>query len=296
MYKLITPYASDFGPRRGGASRPNVVIKHFPDTESYVFIPKVASLKNKKVTIYHRLFPEPDKRLFELVLILSRVVKETKQVELLVPYLPYARQDKEHEPGDVVSADVLCGLLKTYGVKKLITYDCHFLPKPGNFVRGGLKIENRSAGKQLLAYAKKYFAKGKIREKFIVISPDQGSSYFVQNAEGYAMHKKRKRTNKNDIKTEVHMENKLNELMDVKGKNICILDDIIATGGTIRRAAEHLKARGAKKIIVGAVHGVFCGDNIAEKILKSSCDEIFTTNAVINNSNQNVKILKLKLV
>ncbi len=298
MHKLITPYASDFSPRRGGASKPNVVIKHFPDTESYVFIPKVKSLrnkKNKKVTIYHRLYPEPDKRLFELLLILSRVTKETKQVELFVPYLPYARQDKEHEVGDVVSADVICGLLKTHGIKKLITYDCHFLPKPGNFIRAGLKIENRSAGKQLLAYAKKYFAKEKTGEKFIVISPDQGSSYFVQNAEGYAMHKKRKRTNKNDIKTEVHMENKLNELMDVKGKNICILDDIIATGGTIRRAAEHLKARGAKKIIVGAVHGVFCGEKIPEKILKSSCDELFITNAILGTENlpKSVKILDL---
>ncbi len=284
MQKLITPYASDFG-------KTNIVIKHFPDKESYVFIPKVISLRNKPVTIYHRLYPEPDKRIFELLLILSRVRKETKDIELFVPYLPYARQDKEHEVGDVVSADTLCELLKTYGVKKLVTYDCHFLPRPGDFTRAGLKIENHSAGKQLLVYAKKYFGKN----KFIVISPDQGSSYFIENAEGYAMYKKRKRTHKNDIKTEVHMENKKNELMDVKGKNICILDDIIATGGTIRRAAEHLKARGANKIIAGTVHGVFCGENIAEKILQSSCDELFITNAILGAEDlpKSVKVLKL---
>src|SRR3989338_7264093 len=126
MQKLITPYASDFG-------KANITIKHFPDTESYVLIPQIKSLKNKKVAIYHRLYPEPDKRIFELLLILSRVIKETKQIELFVPYLPYARQDRENKVGEAVSADVLCGLLKHFGVKKLITYDCHFLPKPGNF-------------------------------------------------------------------------------------------------------------------------------------------------------------------
>lgn len=283
MTKLITPYAASFG-------KPNVIIKHFPDNESFVFIPHIKSLKNKKVTIVHRMYPEPDKRLFELVLLLSRVQKETRHIELLVPYLPYARQDKEHEEGDVVSADVLCEMLKNYGVKKLITYDCHFLPKPGNFTRAGLKIENHSAGKLLLKYAKKYFG----REKFILISPDQGSSYFVENAEGYAMHKKRSRVTKGDIKTEVSHDNKLNELLDVQGKNICIMDDIIATGGTIIKAVKHLKDRGANKIIVGATHGVFCGDSVADRILLSACDELFITDSILGMAKSElVKVLKL---
>lgn len=278
MKKLITPYAASYG-------KPNVVIKHFPDTESYILIPGIKSLKNKKVIIYHRLFPEPEKRLFELLLILSRVGEETRYIELFIPYLPYARQDRFHREGEVVSADVLCELLKSYGVKKLITYDCHFLPKPGNFKRAGLPIENRSAGKQLYAYAKKYFGK----DKFILISPDQGSSYFVENAEGFALHKKRSRTNKNDIGTEVRV---VESEIVVDGKNICMLDDIIASGGTIIRATEHLKKKGAKKIIVGATHGVFCGDKVAEKILKKDCRELFTTDT-IPCANKQVKVLKL---
>lgn len=278
MRKLITPYAADFG-------KPNIVIKHFPDTESYVQILRINSLKNEKVIIYHRLYPEPEKRLFELLLILSQVKKETKKIELFVPYLPYARQDKSHRDGEVISADVLCKMLKSYGVKKLITYDCHFLPRPGNFKRCELPIENKSAGKQLLAHAKKYFGK----KEFLVISPDQGSSYFVENAQGYALHKKRSRINKHDIKTEVCM---VECGICVKDKNICMLDDIIATGGTIIRAMEHLKEKGAKKIIVGATHGVFCGEKIAEKILKGHCDELFITNAILNQNNS-IKILKL---
>jgi len=281
MLNLITPYASDFG-------KPSVLIKQFPDTESYVFIPKIKSLKNTRVRLYHRLYPEEDKRIFELLLLLSRLKKETRHIEIFVPYLPYARQDKEHRVGEVVSADILCGLLKGFGVEKLITYDCHFLPKPGNFTRSGLKIENRSAGKLLLAHAKKFFKK----EKFILISPDQGSSYFIENARGYALHKKRERTDgyhDKNIKSEVHLKD---SEIDVKGKNICIMDDIIATGGTILKAIAHLKDRGAKKIIVGATHGVFCADKIIERILASSCDEIFVTNSILCEE-KSIKTVKL---
>ena len=273
MQKLITPYASDFG-------KANITIKHFPDTESYVLIPQIKSLKNKKVAIYHRLYPEPDKRIFELLLILSRVIKETKQIELFVPYLPYARQDRENKVGEAVSADVLCGLLKNFGVKKLLTYDCHFLPKPGNFVRNGLKIENRSAGKELLAHAKKYFGK----EKFVVISPDEGASYFTENAQGFSLKKKRKRNREHGLETEIHsIESEVNAEENIRGKNICILDDIIATGSTIIHAIKHLKEKGAKKIIVGATHGVFAGNNIAKKILKSGCSHLFVTKAIEQN-------------
>src|SRR3989344_2193623 len=174
MKKLITPYYSDFG-------KPNIVIKHFPDSESYVLIPRLETLRNKKVVIYHRLFPEPDKRIFELLLILSRLKKQTKNIELFEPYLPYARQDRENKKGEVISADVLCELLRNCGVIKLTTFDCHFLPRPGNFVRSGLKIENRTASIVLYTYAKKYFGKN----KFVMISPDEGASYFTENAQGH---------------------------------------------------------------------------------------------------------------
>lgn len=290
MQKLITPYCSDFGHAKGRTSKPNIVIKKFPDTESYVLIPKINLLKNKKVTLCHRLYPEPEKRIFELLLILSKIKEKIKNIELFVPYLPYARQDRESKTGEVISADVLCELLKSYGVKKLITYDCHFLPSPGKFFRAGLLIENRSAGKQLFAYAKKYFGK----DKFCVISPDQGSSYFIENAqgftEGFSFEKKRKRNKKHGLETEIcSMECEA----DVKGKNILILDDIIATGGTIIHAIKHLKNLGAKKVIVGATHGVFAGEKIAEKILKSGCSQIFVTNAILSSNIDKIKILKL---
>lgn len=286
MKKLITPYCADFG-------KPNVIIKYFPDHESYVLIPKIENLKNEKVRIYHRLYPKQNKRILELMLILSRLKKETHDIELFAPYLPYARQDKENKKGEVVSADALCEILKSFGVKKLITYDCHFLPKPGNFTRNGLKIENKSAGPELFAFAKKYFAK----KDFVVVSPDEGSSYFTENAKGHCTaHSLKKVRNESKAieKTGIHAEIcSMEGEADVKGKNVCILDDIISTGGTIIRAVVHLKSRGAKEIIVGATHGVFAGEKIAEKILKSSCNRLFVTNAIFSNDDKNIVVLSL---
>ena len=261
MNKLITPYAISFGRAKGRASKPNVIIKHFADGESYVQIP--AKTKGK-ATIYHRLYPEPEKRLFELLLILSKV----QNAEVFIPYLPYARQDRENKKGEAVSADVLCKLLKNAGVKKLITYDCHFLPRTGKFKRAGLLIENLSAGPVLYKHAKKYFK----NESFVLISPDEGASYFTENAkrhQGHYFRLEKKRQAHNEVK---HVKGEVN----VHGRNVCILDDIIDTGGTIRRAIEHLKQNGAKKIIVGATHGIFSKGRIKE------ADLIFTTDSIPN--------------
>ncbi len=290
MKKIITPYAADFG-------KPNVVIKHFPDNESYVLIPKIENYKKENVLVCHRLYPEPDKRIFELLLVLSRLKGLAKHVELYVPYLPYARQDRENKKGEAISADVLCRILKSAGVKKMITYDCHFLPRPGNFKRKGLTIENRSAGKQLMKYAKKNFG----GEKFVVISPDEGASYFTDNAHRhlrYSLKKTRGASKARGVKTEIHADiHKIEGDVDVKGKNICLLDDIISTGGTIMRATKHLREQGAKNIIVGAAHGLFAGEKIAEKILQSSCDKIFITNSILASENSSkdrrIEILKL---
>ncbi len=283
MIRLVTHYAASYG-------KPNIIIRHFPDTESYVRLP-ATSLRGKNIVVYHRLYPEPDKRIFELLLILNTLKKQTKAIDLLIPYLPYARQDRENKSGEAVSADILCGVLKDSGVNNLITYDCHFLPGPGKFKRNGLMIENRSAGKELLAHARKFFKKS----EFLVISPDEGSSYFTENAQGHALKKVRRASKATGEKTGIHADiHKIESKADVKGKNICILDDIISTGGTILRAIEHLKEKGAKKIIVGATHGVFAKENIEKHILDRSSG-LFVTDSILKNpSISKIKILKLK--
>ena len=135
---------------------------------------------------------------------------------------------------------------------------------------------------------------------FVMISPDEGASYFTENAQGHQSHilkKTRKESRATGGKTGIHAEiHTVEGEADVARKNICILDDIIDTGGTIIRVIEHLKSLGAKKVIVGATHGIFSGGKVAEKILKSSCSHIFITDAILSSDNPKVEIIKLSKI
>jgi ribose-phosphate pyrophosphokinase len=83
--------------------------------------------------------------------------------------------------------------------------------------------------------------------------------------------------------------------IDVKGKNVCIMDDMISTGGTVIHAIKHLRGLGANKIIVATAHGIFAGEKIAEKIIKAGCAQIIITDSIQiqNEPNKIIKILKL---
>ncbi len=143
----------------------------------------------------------------------------------------------------------------------------------------------------LYQQAKKFFGK----EKFLVISPDEGASYFTENAQGHVLKKKRKESNhtgKNETEIYAHIH-EIDGDIDVKNKNLAILDDVISTGSTMMKTIEHLISLGAKKIIIGSTHGVFAGDNIAKKILESGCEKIFITDSVLNGHQKNITILSL---
>ncbi|MBI2078824.1 MAG: ribose-phosphate diphosphokinase [Euryarchaeota archaeon] len=67
--------------------------------------------------------------------------------------------------------------------------------------------------------------------------------------------------------------------LDVRGKSVCILDDIISTGGTMAKALEQLKRNGAREVVAAAVHGLFIGD-AAEKLKRAGARDVFATNTV----------------
>nr|MCW1949531.1 ribose-phosphate pyrophosphokinase-like domain-containing protein [Candidatus Shapirobacteria bacterium] len=159
---------------------PNINIGCFPDGDSHVFIPNLVKLRGQKVFLCHRLYPNQNNSLVELILILGLLKKEKIRPVLIVPYLPYARQDKYFLEGEAASAQEICKLFHTLGCQKLITFDCHFLKKPGKFVFENLPIENISLGDELIHYAQKINP----RQKLEIIAPDEGASYLVKKQGG----------------------------------------------------------------------------------------------------------------
>jgi ribose-phosphate pyrophosphokinase len=256
--------------------KPNIELKKFPDSDSYIRVPQIRECTGKDIVLFHRLYPEQDSALMQALFIFEALKSvRAESITLVAPYLPYSRQDKVFLKGEVKSADKICRLLADAGCTKLVTLDCHFLKKPGTFEYNGLKIVNVTMNEALLNYAKKKFD-----EPFEVISPDEGARYMVEEQGGQTMQKARGGYNEGEESKEVAYRGieRLERGFDVRGKNVLILDDMIATGSTMTKAVENVKAGGARRIACGATHGFFLKDSLA--ILRRECEFVFVTNSI----------------
>lgn len=264
----------------------NIELKAFPDKESHVFIRDLESCRGYDVQVLHRCYPKQDSSLLQLMFIGKTVSKVANRVEAIVPYLPYARQDKIWKVGESLSAEAVCELLAASGFSSLATFDCHFLKKPGEAHYGGLRIRNFSLSEQLIGYFKSK------KPDALFISPDQGASYIVSDAGGksmvkvrgdYANHKKKASRPVASIEAD----------FDVSGKDVVILDDMIAGGGTMIRAVRAVLSAGAKSVSCGCTHGLFLG-NAYTKIQEAGAEEIISSNTIASEASKIDILDKLK--
>lgn len=241
-----------------------VEIKRFPDDECYVRIDE--ELDGEDVFVVQTTWP--DKNIIELFL-LQDAVKEFDVASLttVVPYFGYARQDKQFKPGEPISARALARLIQLQ-TDEFITVDVHAPTVIDWF--GNVSARNvhayPSIGKHL---------KGKGID--LILSPDEGRAdnakrvADVVGCEADFLVKERL-----DGET-VEMKPKK---LGVKGKKVAIVDDIIATGGTIAKAAEQLRKQGASKILAVCTHGVFAKSGLDK--LNAVCDEICSSDTIEN--------------
>jgi ribose-phosphate pyrophosphokinase len=241
--------------------------KVFPDGESkFTLNEKVAG---RSVFMIQSTHPPVDQHLFQLLLASHQLSEEGAKVTAVIPYLAYARQDKEFLPGEGVTLGVIAHLMRSVGVRRLVTVDIHSAEGLALF---SFPTYSVSAIPSLVEYAKELDLKDPV-----VISPDFGGSKrteaFAQlyGARFVQLSKTRDRTS-----GEVSMAD---SKLDVKGKEVLIVDDIISTGGTVRAAAEVVLKQGAKKALAVCVHGLFAGDAL-QKLENASVGPIVCTNTV----------------
>jgi ribose-phosphate pyrophosphokinase len=264
-FLLVSPNCADI-------AKPNIELRRFPDGEVYVRIPSVGEIAGKEVSILHRCYPHPNESLIQLSIILHEVSKVAKKTTIAVPYLPYARADKEWLTGEAKSIDTICAMLKTAGADELVTFDCHFLKKEGRFEREGLKINNISMGKAVISELRKHSPGA------VVISPDKGAGYLVADFGGMSMKKERGDYEKSGDVAFRKIE-KLEADFNVWAQNIIIIDDMIAGGGTMVKAMEKCREEGAKRIMCGATHGLFLNDGL-ERLKEAGAAHIVVTDSI----------------
>ena len=254
--KLVSPNFSDI-------YAPSIEIGKFPDGDCHVRIPNLAACRGQDVAIFHRLYPDQNDSLIELLLMLDALkYEQTRSITVVPPYLPYARQDKQTVDGEIASAHVICNLLARSGASRFVTFDCHFLNEEGEIDYGELKIKNISLRDDLIAHARALFG----GQPFEIIGPDDGAAYLVAKSGG--QHFKKVREAYRDDKIAYRDIATMDGECAVNGKNVMLLDDMISSGATMIRALEKIMEGGAKKVICAATHGLFlynCLDRLRKR-------------------------------
>jgi ribose-phosphate pyrophosphokinase len=271
---------------QGKSEKLPVMFSSFPDGDIHAIVENVADCKGQSVLLFHRLYPNQNSRLIQLLLTLD-VMKEhgAKDISIFIPYLPYSRQDKRYIPGEAISADAICRSLKAAGCSTIYTLDCHFMDGEGETERGGLTIKNLSVGDELIAA----YAKALGNNKFDVVGPDSGSSYLTEKHGGKNM--KKTRGDYKDLKETEESYRDIDELLDDhidhSHDNVLIIDDMISTGSTIIKASERLREKGIKSIACATAHAFFLRGSYAT--LSNSLDMMIFYSDSIEQPNAVVK-------
>lgn len=245
----------------------------FPDGELYVRLSQINKIKGR-VIVLHSGAPEPNNGLMELEMILE-ILKNNKNIksrEIFFSYFPYGRQNGIFQKGE---ANVTEGLIKKfiayYKVKKIYIVDAHFSDRPW-FKK--YPLVNISAWEILKQAALKKYS------DLVFVSPDAGS----EERTGLRGAKK-KRINSYEV--QMDLSEQLEKM--IKSKNVAVVDDIIETGGTMRRFHEKFLGGRKKKSIALVTHGVLPSG--IERI-KAEYDEVYLTNS-INIPEANVDISQI---
>ena len=242
-------------------------LRVFPDGESKI------TLKAKptgKIVVVHSVYPPVDSNLIHALALISQARKYSSQVYAVIPYMGYARQDREFLPGEIVTMFLIAKMFKAAGATRIIVVDIHSMVALKHFQ---ISTKNVTAIGELV----KYFKKLHLRDP-LVVSPDMGGIERARNfanlmgIEYIALEKHRDRkTGEVVIKSSEHQ--------GVKNRDLILVDDMISTGGSIVKAAEHLKRQKCGKIFATCTHALLIGD--AEKrIRKAGVTKIISTNTI----------------
>lgn len=242
-------------------------VKKFSDGE--ISIKLEENVRGRDVFVIQPISAPANDHLMEVLLMTDALRRASAdRITLVIPYYGYGRQDRKAEPRVPISARVVADLIECMLPHRLLTMDLHADQIQGFF---RLPVDHLYAAPAFVNYLR-----GKDFADPVVVSPDSGGverARFLArqiNAGLAIIDKRRPRANVAEI---------MNVIGDVKDKTCILYDDMIDTAGTIGKAADALKERGAKSVLCCATHGVLSGPAI-ERLRDSILDEVIISNSI----------------
>jgi ribose-phosphate pyrophosphokinase len=254
-------------------------INRFSDGEINVQIAE--SVRGKDVFIIQPTCAPANDNLMELLVMTDALKRSSaKSITAVTPYYGYARQDRKAAPRVPISAKLVANLFETAGITRMVTVDLHASQIQGFF---DIPVDNLYGAILFVDYIK-----SKKFKNPVIASPDIGgvarARYFASRLglDMIIVDKRRERANVAEV---------MNIIGDVDGKDVILIDDMIDTAGTMVKAAEVLKARGAVSVMACCTHPVLSGPAF-DRIENSALDELIVTNTIpMKQSSKKIKML-----
>jgi ribose-phosphate pyrophosphokinase len=252
----------------------NALVDRFKNDECRIEIRE--NVRGAEVFVVQSLCRSPqgatvNDSLMELLLIIDALRRaSSNRISAVIPYFGYAKQDKKTKGREPISAKLVANMIEMAGAERIVTLDLHAAQIQGFF---DVPVDNLMAAPTLCNYLKNQNLQG---DRIVVVSPDAGG---VPRAETFAKRLKSnlaviiKRRPEPDVSEVTHI------VGDVEGKIAVVVDDMISTGGTLVKAAEALRKKGATDVYTLATHGIFAGDAIAQ-FEKSDINRVIVTNTI----------------
>jgi len=228
------------------------------------------NVRGKDVFVIQPTCSPPNENLMELLIMIDALRRSSaSRITAVMPYFGYARQDRKDQPRVPITAKLVANLLTTAGADRVLTMDLHAGQIQGFF---DIPVDHLFA----VGVFVDHIVKLKLKD-LVVVSPDVGS---IKMARAYAKRLGASLAVIDKRRISPEKAEAMYLLGDVEGKDALIVDDLIATGGSMIEAVGALKKYKARKIFAAISHGVLSGPAVENIDKCKDLEKIFITDTI----------------
>ncbi|MBZ0266087.1 ribose-phosphate diphosphokinase [bacterium] len=246
-----------------------VKVRSHPDGELSTHI--LADFQGKDVILAGSFYRPAHENLFEFVLLLDALERGgVKSIRGIIPYMAYSRQDRVDAPGRPISISVVANMLQSEHLRELYTMELH---NPETTTLFTTPLQNLSASNPVAEYLEQKILT--TLENPLLVSPDRGRAVWVQQLAIKTnlpwLHMDKKRISDREVEVQCNG--------DLRGKDVILLDDMIATGGSMAQAVKLAKSQSARSVICIAIHGIFA-EHAETRLITAGAGQIIVSNSI----------------